>query len=238
MRSPALQSAFFACEAGGPAINEPMAKIENFYEHAPASGKKPEQMVMLLHGLGADGRDLLSLAPLWAKDLPDAVFISPDAPFPCDMAPFGRQWFSLQEWTPESILRGVENAAPILTGFIAQQLKKHGIPAGKLGLVGFSQGTMMSLYAGPRYPDQIAGILGYSGALVGDATLAEAHKPPVRLIHGMIDNVVPVAAYFHAKMTLEHAGFEVSGHTSPILMHGIDEQGLESGSEFLKSVLL
>lgn len=214
-----------------------MAKITNFYEHRPASGAKPKQMVMLLHGLGADGRDLLSLAPEWATDIPDAIFISPDAPFPCDMAPFGHQWFSLREWTPEGILRGVESGSPNLQLFITEQLEKHQISPAQLALVGFSQGTMMSLFTGPRYPQKIAGVLGYSGALVGEQGLARAHKIPTHLVHGDFDNVVPVMAYYHAKQALEAAGFAVSGHTTPGLMHGIDEKGIRSGAEFLKSVL-
>jgi phospholipase/carboxylesterase len=216
--------------------------ITNFYEHKPPSSVKPQQMVIFLHGLGADGQDLISLAPVLAQELPDAIFISPDAPFRCDMAPFGYQWFSLQEWTPESILRGVQTAAPILESFIAQQLKAHDIPASKLALVGFSQGTMMSLYVGPRYPEKIAGIVGYSGALVGAEELIAApdkfHRPPVHLIHGMIDNVVPVTAYYHAREGLEKGGFPLSGHVSPALMHSIDQRGIDSGAEFLRRVLL
>lgn len=217
-----------------------MAKIENFYEHKPASGAKPKQMVMLLHGLGADGKDLLDLAPLLGNQLPETIFISPDAPFPCDMAPYGRQWFSLQEWTPEGISRGVQMAAPILKAFITEQLEKHDIPASKLALVGFSQGTMMSLYVGPRYKEKMAGVLGYSGALVGEEGLAAlaVHKIPVHLIHGMADTVVPVMAYYHAKDRLIGAGFTVTGYAAPGLMHGIDPQGIKSGAEFLQTVLL
>ena len=212
--------------------------ITNFYEHKPASGGKPRQLIMLLHGLGSDGRDLISLAPIWANALPDAIFVSPDAPFPCDMAPYGHQWFSLQEWTAESILKGVSHAAPILEAFITAKLKEHGIEADKLALVGFSQGTMMSLYAGPRYPKPIAGVLGYSGALTGGEGLAKANRIPVHLIHGEADNVVPISAYHHAKGALEGAGFTISGHTTRGLMHGIDDAGLSSGADFLKSILL
>jgi len=212
----------------------------NIYEHKPPEGTQAKQLVIFLHGLGADGRDLLGLAPMFAQALPEAVFVSPDAPFPCDMAPMGYQWFSLREWTPESILRGVEETAPVLEDFIGQQLEKYNLPAERMALCGFSQGTMMSLYAGPRYPDKIAGILGYSGALVGgDGFLEdpdEFHKMPVHLIHGEADNVVPVSAWHHAKETLEKAGFTVTGHTTPGLPHGIDEAGIQSGLEFLKSL--
>ncbi len=216
----------------------------NTYEHKPPENVEPQQLVILLHGLGADGRDLIGLAQLFAQSLPEAVFVSPDAPFPCDMAPPGSmggyQWFSLQDRNPEAILSGVQEAAPIIEDFIGQQLEKYNLGADKLVLSGFSQGTMMSLYTGPRYPNKIAGVLGYSGALVGGDGFTqdpdEFQKPPVHLIHGEADDIVPVAAWHHAKETLEKAEFTVSGYTTPGLPHGIDEQGIASGGEFLKSL--
>ncbi len=210
----------------------------NTYEHKPPENVEPKQLVILLHGLGADGRDLMGLAPLFAQELPEAVFVSPDAPFPCDMAPMGYQWFSLQDRSPEPILKGVQEAAPILEAFIDEQLEKYGLTGDKLALLGFSQGTMMSLYSGPRYPDTIAGILGYSGALVWEEDLNTGflQKMPVHLIHGEADDIVPVQARAFAQESLEKAGFTVSGHTVPDLPHGIDEEGIKSGSEFLKSL--
>ncbi|HEU4838345.1 MAG TPA: dienelactone hydrolase family protein [Micavibrio sp.] len=209
------------------------------YTHSPKSGSKPASMVILLHGLGANGMDLIGLARYWESALPDTIFISPDAPFPCDMAPVGHQWFSLQNWSVETMTEGVETAAPILNDFINKMLEQYGIPDEKLALVGFSQGTMMSLYAGPRRAKRIAGILGYSGALLGGEELsgAEIHKVPVRLIHGDVDFVVPIEAYRAAKAALESAGFEVSGGVTRGLSHGIDEEGIESGEEFLRRVL-
>lgn len=214
------------------------AAITNYYEHPPAGGGKPKQLILLLHGLGADGSDLIGLAPYFAKALPDAVFISPDAPFPCDMAPFGHQWFSLQDRRPEVILAGVQAAAPILEKFITEQLEKYGLKAADLALVGFSQGTMMSLYTGPRYPEPIAGILGYSGALIWEegTDTAKLHKMPIHLIHGEADMVVPVQARAAAVEALESAGFKVTGYTMPDLPHGIDQKGIESGTNFLKSI--
>lgn len=208
------------------------------YTHKPSSGGAPKQVVMFLHGLGANGMDLIGLAREWDQLLPDAVFVSPDAPFPCDMAPVGYQWFSLQEWTPESILRGVEQAAPILNDYIDQMLAHYNLADENLALVGFSQGTMMSLYAGPRRAKKIAGIVGYSGALVGAETLdgQGIQKPPVLLVHGEADNVVPFAAYHHAMGSLRGAGFSVSGISRPHLPHGIDEEGIEAGAKFLSGV--
>lgn len=209
------------------------------YIHSPKSGKNPQSMVILLHGLGANGQDLIGLARYWEEVLPDTIFISPDAPFPCDMAPVGFQWFSLQDWSPESILDGVKTAAPILNDFIQTLLDKYHVTPDKLVLAGFSQGTMMSLYVAPRMDEKIAGVLGYSGALVGGEGLTEAgiHKMPVRLIHGDVDMVVPVQAYLMAKSSLEAAGFSVSGGITRGLPHSIDEDGIESGAEFLVGVL-
>jgi phospholipase/carboxylesterase len=198
---------------------------------------------MLLHGLGANGQDLLGLAPIYAQMLPDAVFVSPDAPFECDMVPPGYgnsfQWFSLQSRDPHLMLSGVQKAAPILDSFITEQLEEQGVPANKLALLGFSQGTMMSLYVGPRYPEPLAGVLGYSGALLWeqDIPVDSLHKIPVHLVHGEADDVVPVGAYHAAKMRLESSGFDVSGHTTKHLFHNIDEEGIASGARFLQKIL-
>src|SRR5919202_3684880 len=133
----------------------------------PRAGKAPEQVVVLLHGVGADGRDLIELAPLLSEHLPNAAFYAPDAPFPCDMAPYGRQWFSLQDRRPQALLRGVRTVAPMLDQFIDSLLERHGLDARRLALVGFSQGTMLSLYAAPRRSQPVGAVLGYSGALLG-----------------------------------------------------------------------
>lgn len=210
-------------------------QINNIYQ---LGSDDPESMVILLHGLGSNGQDLISLAPFFAKDLPNTIFISPDAPFACDMVPPGYpdsyQWFSLQDRDPHKILQGVESAAPILQGFIEQQLQKYNVAPGKLVLCGFSQGTMMSLHVALRYPERLAGVLGYSGALNAEPG---PQKIPVHLIHGEADDVVPVDAYNHAREILQQNGFEVTGHTTPGLAHSIDEKGIESGTAFLKAQL-
>ncbi len=210
------------------------------YTHPPKSGQKPTSMVILLHGLGANGQDLIDLARYWEAGLPETVFVSPDAPFPCDMAPMGYQWFSLQSWSPQMILEGVENATPFLNDFIDRMAEHYNIPDSKIALMGFSQGTMMSLYAGPRRKNKIAGVLGYSGALVGAESLSDAtiHKIPIHLIHGNMDMVVPLMAYYDAKSKLESNGFVLSGGVTNGLPHSIDEAGIRDGGAFLESVLL
>lgn len=217
-------------------------KIDNYYEHAPKSGKT-EKLVILLHGLGSNGQDLISLAPYWAPAVPNALFVSPDAPFVCDMVPEGYpnsfQWFSLQSREPKAMLEGARIAAPILEGFIQEQLDKHGLTAKDCALVGFSQGTMMSLSVAPYFKNALAGVLGYSGALLWDSDkdASKMHKIPICLIHGEADDVVPIGAYHAAKEKLQQEGFNVSGHTTPHLPHSIDGEGVENGAEFLKFVL-
>ena len=205
----------------------------------PLAGGKPKSLVVLLHGLGADGNDLIGLAPYWAPLVPEAEFLSPHAPFPCDMAPYGRQWFSLQDRSPDTVLAGVRAAAPILDAFLDEALAARGLEDSRLALVGFSQGTMMSLYVGLRRAKPLAAILGYSGALVGPELLASEirSRPPVLLVHGDADEIVPVAALPMAVAALEAAGVPVEQLLRPHLGHGIDEEGLRRGGLFLRDRL-
>ena len=204
----------------------------------PAGGRTPRQLVLLLHGLGADGNDLIGLAPYFARVLPDAKFVSPNAPFPCDMAPMGYQWFSLQERTEEVMLEGARMARPILDRFIDGQMAALGLGPADTALVGFSQGTMMSLFAGLRRDHPVAGILGFSGRLVGADILADeiSVKPPVTLINGDQDEMIPASVQPAAVNALKDAGVEVEGHIRPGLGHSIDPVGIELGCEFLARV--
>jgi phospholipase/carboxylesterase len=204
-------------------------------ERAPSFGGKPKHLVILLHGLGADGNDLIGLAPLLAKELPHAQFISPNAPSVCDMAPHGYQWFSLRDWSPKSMLKGAHDAAPALNLFIDMQLKRLDLSDDKLALVGFSQGTMMSLYAALRRPKACAAVVGFSGALIGEEGIVS--RPPVCLIHGTDDMVVPFGAMALAEAMLKQEGVTVETHSRKGLGHGIDPDGLDIAAAFLKTKL-
>ena len=205
----------------------------------PASGGKPRRLVILLHGLGADGNDLIGLAPYWARLLPDAEFLSPNAPFPCDTAPYGYQWFSSQDRSPEAVLGGVRAAAPILDAFIDEALEERGLKSSELALVGFSQGTMMSLFVGLRRAEPVAGIVGFSGRLLAPELLASElrSRPPILLVHGTEDPLVPYSSLAAAESTLKAAGVSVETVTSVGIGHSIDDHGLRRGGQFLKNVL-
>jgi phospholipase/carboxylesterase len=206
--------------------------------YSPAAGGSPEQLVILCHGVGADGQDLIGLAPYFAKVLPNALFVAPNAPEPYDMAPMGYQWFSLNDVTPDTRLAGAQAAAPVLNAFIDQQLTEYGLDDSKLALVGFSQGTMMSLHLALRRERPMAGVIGYSGALVGDHLLMSEiiNRPPVLLIHGDTDDVVPPESLDHAVKALAMAGVTVTSEMRPGLGHGLDDRGILVGMDFLAHV--
>ncbi len=205
----------------------------------PARGGKPESLVILLHGYGSNGADLISLAPYWAKLMPGAAFVAPNGLEPVPQAPGGYQWFPLSSLDPHTMEHGVRAAAPSVDRFIDRELERYGLDESRLALVGFSQGTMMSLYVGLRRERQLAAILGFSGALVGAGGLKEQmrSKPPTMLIHGDRDPMIPIPAMFESAEGLAAAGHGALWHISYGVPHSIGQDGLDLGGDFLASCL-
>lgn len=206
----------------------------------PRTGGAARQLVVFLHGYGADGNDLIEVGRAWQTLLPHAAFVSPHAPEPCGQAPSGRQWFPLTFRDPNERWTGVNAAAPALQRFLDAELTRRRLPPSALALVGFSQGTMMALHAGLRRATAPAAIVGYSGLLALPENITPESfgaevtaKPPVLLIHGTEDDLIPAPALFHAAQALAAVEVPVEWHLSPGVGHGIDQEGLRQGGEFL-----
>ncbi len=206
---------------------------------APRSGTA-RQLVVFLHGYGADGNDLIDIGRAWQQYLPQAAFVAPHAPEPFGQAPVGRQWFALTFRDPNERWVGVNKAAPLLQRFLDAELTRHKLPPAALALVGFSQGTMMALHVGLRRAVPPLAIVGYSGLLVlppdgnVEAFAAEIRsRPPVLLVHGDQDDLIPPQALFQATQGLAAIGVPVEWHLSVGVGHGIDAEGLRHGGEFL-----
>lgn len=200
---------------------------------------KAKRIVVFVHGYGADGADLLGLADPLAPHLPDTAFFAPDAPEPCAGNPFGRQWFPIPwlDGSSEAVARdGLIRAAEDLNAFLDQRLAEEEVHPTALALVGFSQGAMMSLHIVPRRDTAIAGVVAISGRLLEADRLADEAvvKPPVLLIHGDQDPVVPFEDMSLAGNALLEAGFETYGHVMQGTGHGIAPDGLGVALQFLR----
>jgi len=207
---------------------------------APRSRGPARQLVIFLHGYGADGNDLIELGRAWQNLLPDAAFVSPHAPELCGQAPPGRQWFSLTFRDKNERWIGVNKSAAVLDLFIGEELKRNNLPGSALALVGFSQGSMMALHVGLRRAERPAAIVGYSGLFVlpdgaePDAVSGEIKvRPPILLIHGDHDDLIPAQALFLSAHYLAALEIPAEWHMSAGLGHGIDQEGLRHGGEFL-----
>lgn len=218
-----------------------MTRELKFGRRAAKSGKT-HSLVVFLHGYGADGADLLGLADPLAPHLPDTVFVAPDAPEPCAGNPFGRQWFPIPWLDGSSEAEagaGLARSAADLDAFLDARLAEEGLGAAELAVVGFSQGSMMALHVLPRRPVPVAGIVAFSGRLLRPEVLADEalSKPPVLLVHGDQDQMVPFAEMGAAGRALTQAGFETYGHVMKGTGHGIAPDGLSVALGFLKERL-
>lgn len=217
--------------------------------HTPKD-QKITSLVVMLHGYGADGNDLIGLAPFFAQSLPNTAFHSPDGSQTCEMSPFGKQWFSLaqcdgdflrrtpatQETAFEAMYEGACQAATKVEEYIHGLMDQYNLKENQVALLGFSQGTMMALHIGLRHKAEFAAIIGFSGALVGASHLNSERNssPPVLLIHGEDDDMLPINALDLALTALEKSGLSPKSLKCANLPHSIDQTGAMAACDFLK----
>ena len=211
-------------------------------EKMPVSGKV-KKIVIFLHGYGADGADLISLSDPLSQKLPDCFFSAPNAPRKCGASPFGFEWFPIPEVDGSTVpvmMKALAESEKLVNNLINEYLEKFSLSFEDIALVGFSQGTMISLNIGLRHRNILAGIVGFSGRLLMPDVLKEERKdkyPPVFLVHGDADEVVPISFLNEAEETLKDLGVSFSTHISKNVGHGIAPDGLEKSMTFLQKVL-
>lgn len=212
-------------------------KILDSLVKKPLSGKV-KNIVLFLHGYGADGADLLNISDYWINSLPDTIFYSPNAPFICDVNPTGFQWFKLSERTTEELEFGLQNIEPYLENLVNNLLKIHKLDISNLAIVGFSQGTILSLYSFTKKEKACAGIIGYSGLFFCNEKTKKQIKInfPILLHHGKNDEVIDFNHSINAGDTLKEIGFKVSSCVRDNLGHSIDINAIEMGKNFLKEI--
>lgn len=202
----------------------------------PVSGGRPKQLVVILHGYGADGNDLIGLGEVWGEALPEALFVAPNGPAPCADFPAGRQWFPVtMEMLQHARLDGARGAGPVVEGYLRDLWARSGLGPAETVLAGFSQGAMMALHVGLGLDEPVAGILAYSGALIPPGRYAS--RPPVLLLHGDLDPIVDPELGRQALTALKAEGYDVELVVSPGIGHSISPEGLEAGGAFLVRVL-
>jgi phospholipase/carboxylesterase len=211
-----------------------MTKLEG-PSFGPQGGGEPGHLVVLLHGYGADGNDLIGLAPVLAPLMPDVVFHAPNAPYPCEGNPFGYQWFGISRLDPQVAAAGVRAAAPFADQFLDETMARYRLDESRTVLIGFSQGTMMALHIGLRRAKPLAGIIGFSGMLAASESLEQEIKsrPPVLLLHGDSDDMLPHVLTERAAEVLKRNGVQTGMHIAAGVGHGIDETGLGHAARFL-----
>lgn len=218
-----------------------MTRDLDFGRKGPAQGQA-RALIVFLHGYGADGADLLGLADVLGPHLPGVAFVAPDAPERCAGNPYGRQWFPIP-WIDGSseaaAAAGLALAAEDLNAFLDARIAEYGLAPDRVALVGFSQGAMMAMHVAPRRPDPVAGVVAISGRLLEHDRLASeaVSRPPVLLVHGDQDDLVPFANLDFAAEVLARAGFDVYGHVMRGTGHGIAPDGLSVALAFLRDRL-
>lgn len=211
------------------------------HRHIPES-RPVSSAIILLHGYGADGKDLIGLAKPMSEFLPNCAFVAPDAPEPCAINPGGRQWFPIPTMDGSSEISAeisLNSSVMILKSVVAKELENYNLTESSVILLGFSQGTMIALHYAARHMKSFAGVIGFSGRLLAPERLARdaVSKPPVLLVHGDADPVVPYSCLEEAGVALTKAGFMVQSLTSPGAGHGIAQDGIEAAIRFAQERL-
>ncbi|MGR3546952.1 MAG: alpha/beta hydrolase [Roseovarius sp.] len=219
-----------------------MTRVLQAGRKAPQSGET-RSAVVFLHGYGANGADLLGLADPLAEHLPDTLFVAPDAPESIPGMPFGLQWFPIP-WidgsSEEEAHRGLMTASADLNAFLDALMVDEDLLPEQVVLFGFSQGTMMALHVAPRREDALGGVVAFSGRLLSPELLSDEvqSRPPVLLVHGDADEVVPVQSLPQAAEALQGAGWQdVYAHIMKGTGHGIAPDGLSVALAFLRDKL-
>ena len=202
------------------------------------SGDSNKNAVIFLHGYGANSNDLIGIANIWMDSLPNTIFLSPNAPFECEFAKNAYQWFELTSISPESIGDGLKKAGPYLNNYIDDVIKTYKIEDKNIFFVGFSQGTMMALHHLCKRKSQCAGLLGYSGLLFENENFQSEIKSrfPIKLYHGKKDELINYQNSVEASKKLKDMGFEIDFNLSGELGHGIDDEGIMMGLDFIKKI--
>ena len=209
-------------------------------EVEPRSGKKPKRIVIILHGLGVNGENLIDIAKVMNRFIPDTYFIAPNAPFPYDYQPeLYYQWFSIEDRSPDKILAGARKAEKILNEFIDYQLKRFDLKENNLFVIGFSQGAMMALHTCLRRKNPVALIAAFSGALIAPEILKQEiqSKPQTLIFHGVDDEVVPVSRLYEAEKALKENNVPVEAFTYNNIGHSISEEGFIKTVDTIKDIL-
>ncbi len=236
---PALALALGICIVGGDGLSKGENNMTTNFSGphlSPTSKGKPDSLVVLIHGYGSDGEDLISLGKSWASILPNTLFVAPHGPIACEMNPSGNQWFGLKDWDPARILKEIQALTPSFNRYLDGLLKTYELPPEKLALVGFSQGAMLALHVALHRP-RCAGVVAYSGAFLEDPLELKVARPPILLIHGTEDQVLPSSFSQMAEERLKALSVPVTLSFLPGLEHEIDGRGLGMGGAFLKDHL-
>lgn len=202
----------------------------------PASGKKPDSIVVLFHGYGDMGENFLFLGVFLGQLLPDTLFVAPDGPIDCKTIPSGKQWLSASKNNRTQLLKEIKNLTPYLNRYLDDLLKTYDIPPEKMAFLGFSQGARIALHVGLRRP-KCAGIVAMSGSYLDDPTAKNLSQPPILITHGMEDKKAPVFLARESYKRFNELKMPVTLILLPGIDHDVDPQGLATAGEFLKDCL-